>query len=448
MEVTNLDKERIEDDFLNDSLIDYYLRRLQDDVSTYSAETLKDAFYLFNTFFNTRYKQGKRNAQIARGLQKNEIVRERHKAAHASVSRWIRKAKVNLFEKEFLVVPINGHLHWSVAIVCNPSLLKDHFEKCLKTARWKEKGKEHVKDGLLENSVGNNEVDLVSEEPVFCILHLDSLRIHNTREIKNNLFCFLYNMWVESFDGSTEEASAVAGAAGSSSASPGRGEALKSEEVRELCVLQDLFWALPNRDYLAQKMNVPQQTNSTDCGLYTCQYIRQFAQEVHQRRKDKKSTVITLDMVQKRRNEWLGPNFFGPLSGKSDLGLQFRAELKRFVTTAEEEYNEALQDEKAKKMAAKKAKAAKAAAAEKGDGTNSDEDDDDHSRQSSKGDSEEDCGTANHDSGSATESDQESDEESGDEDDMMLSLDEEDGIGNGKSPKPTRIKPVFSSEEE
>ena len=98
---------------------------------------------------------------------------------------------MNLFEKEFLVVPINGQLHWSVAIVCNPGLLKEHFEKCLKAAL----DEEHVTDGLIKNPNVDNEVDLASEdEAIFCILHLDSLNIHDTLKIRNNMCCFLYSV--------------------------------------------------------------------------------------------------------------------------------------------------------------------------------------------------------------------------------------------------------------
>ena len=32
---------------------------------------------------------------------------------------WTRK--VNLFEKDFVVIPINENLHWYLAIICHPS---------------------------------------------------------------------------------------------------------------------------------------------------------------------------------------------------------------------------------------------------------------------------------------------------------------------------------------
>ena len=114
--------------------------------------------------------------------------------------------------------------------------------------------------------------------------------------------------------------------------------------------------------------------------------------------------MITLDTVQNRKNEWIGPRFFETLSGSAELGIRFRHELLRFVNLAEEEYLAALKDEKERKKKAKKAKAAKIAESEKDGDVNSDSEGDEVSGQRSGGDSEEDSALSNHDSLSATES--------------------------------------------
>ena len=36
------------------------------------------------------------------------------------VRRWTKK--VNIFEKDFVIVPINEHSHWFVAVICYPGL--------------------------------------------------------------------------------------------------------------------------------------------------------------------------------------------------------------------------------------------------------------------------------------------------------------------------------------
>ena len=37
---------------------------------------------------------------------------------------------MNLFEKDFLIVPINKHAHWFLAIICYPYLSEAEFVKC------------------------------------------------------------------------------------------------------------------------------------------------------------------------------------------------------------------------------------------------------------------------------------------------------------------------------
>lgn len=39
---------------------------------------------------------------------------------YARVKRWTKS--VNIFEKDFIVVPINEHSHWFVAVICFPGL--------------------------------------------------------------------------------------------------------------------------------------------------------------------------------------------------------------------------------------------------------------------------------------------------------------------------------------
>lgn len=39
---------------------------------------------------------------------------------HARVKNWTKN--VNLFEKDFIVIPINEHCHWFLAIICFPNL--------------------------------------------------------------------------------------------------------------------------------------------------------------------------------------------------------------------------------------------------------------------------------------------------------------------------------------
>ena len=92
---------RLEDgEFLNDNIISFYLRYLYE----YSGQN-KDKVYIFSTYFFSRLTSG----------AKRDIDYE-------AVEKWT--AKVNIFNYEYLVVPVNHSLHWYLVIIYN-SLYKE-----------------------------------------------------------------------------------------------------------------------------------------------------------------------------------------------------------------------------------------------------------------------------------------------------------------------------------
>ncbi|EGG17821.1 hypothetical protein DFA_08822 [Cavenderia fasciculata] len=91
------DMARLKDgEFLNDSIIEFYMRYIKD---RYVAKDLKTFF--FNSFFFKRLTD-KRNIQDG----------------YNEVKKWSRNE--DLFDKDFIFIPINEHLHWSLVIVCYP----------------------------------------------------------------------------------------------------------------------------------------------------------------------------------------------------------------------------------------------------------------------------------------------------------------------------------------
>lgn len=89
---------RLEDgEFLNDNIISFYLRYLYE----YSGQN-KDKIYIFNTYFFSRLTSG----------VKKDIDYE-------AVEKWT--SKVNIFDYEYLVVPVNHSLHWYLVIIYNSS---------------------------------------------------------------------------------------------------------------------------------------------------------------------------------------------------------------------------------------------------------------------------------------------------------------------------------------
>lgn len=101
------DLERLDDgEYLNDNLIEFYLKYLKNQLEQSSPETAKKV-YFFNTFFFASLTRKGR-----RGIN------------YDAVQKWTRS--IDIFSYDYVVVPICESQHWYVAIICNlPTLFKD-----------------------------------------------------------------------------------------------------------------------------------------------------------------------------------------------------------------------------------------------------------------------------------------------------------------------------------
>ncbi|KAK2883762.1 hypothetical protein Q8A67_017399 [Cirrhinus molitorella] len=116
--VTNEDLHCLNDgEFLNDVIIDFYLKYL-------FLEKLKkeDAVrsHVFSSFFYKRLNQRERRNAV----DTSSLPIQKRK--HNRVKTWTRH--VDLFQKDFIFVPINESAHWYLAIICFPGLEKAHVE--------------------------------------------------------------------------------------------------------------------------------------------------------------------------------------------------------------------------------------------------------------------------------------------------------------------------------
>lgn len=117
--VTNEDLHCLNDgEFLNDVIIDFYLKYLV-------LEKLKkeDAqrIHVFSSFFYKRLNQReRRNVSDAANLPI-------HRRKHNRVKTWTRH--VDLFQKDFIFVPINEAAHWYLAVICFPGLEQPLMEQ-------------------------------------------------------------------------------------------------------------------------------------------------------------------------------------------------------------------------------------------------------------------------------------------------------------------------------
>ncbi|KAF7298896.1 ULP-PROTEASE domain-containing protein [Mycena indigotica] len=98
--ITNGDMERLRpNEFLNDTLIEFGLKLWLHQLEKENAE-LAQQIHVFSSFF---YKKlNKRNFQ----------------ESYASVAKWT--SKFDLFDKKYIIVPINENLHWYLAIIYHP----------------------------------------------------------------------------------------------------------------------------------------------------------------------------------------------------------------------------------------------------------------------------------------------------------------------------------------
>lgn len=90
------------DEFLNDSIINFYIKYLSIEILT---DEQKPITYMFDTFFYENLSGASR-----RNPNKQ----------HERIEKWTRR--VNIFQKDFIVVPINQSLHWFLAIICFPGI--------------------------------------------------------------------------------------------------------------------------------------------------------------------------------------------------------------------------------------------------------------------------------------------------------------------------------------
>uniref|UniRef100_A0A8C0BIP2 Sentrin-specific protease 6 n=1 Tax=Buteo japonicus TaxID=224669 RepID=A0A8C0BIP2_9AVES len=116
--VTNEDLHCLnEGEFLNDVIIDFYLKYLV-------LEKLKkedaDRIHVFSSFFYKRLNQRER-----RNIHETSNLSIQQKR-HGRVKTWTRH--VDIFDKDFIFVPLNEAAHWFLAVICFPGLEKPKYE--------------------------------------------------------------------------------------------------------------------------------------------------------------------------------------------------------------------------------------------------------------------------------------------------------------------------------
>lgn len=108
------------DQFLNDVIIDFYVKYLVLNLPKEQQEKV----HAFSTFFykrlTTKPLKASRKSQPAE-LDPNLTAAEKR---HCRVKTWTKT--VNIFDKDFIIVPINENCHWFLAIICFPNMNGSH----------------------------------------------------------------------------------------------------------------------------------------------------------------------------------------------------------------------------------------------------------------------------------------------------------------------------------
>ena len=74
------------------------------------ARLLQRRFYFFNCFL---FKKLVTEEEGSRRRSRAQLADD----AHTRVAKWT--ARVDIFERDFVIIPINQSLHWTLAIVCH-----------------------------------------------------------------------------------------------------------------------------------------------------------------------------------------------------------------------------------------------------------------------------------------------------------------------------------------
>ncbi|KAL4566075.1 hypothetical protein LXL04_030185 [Taraxacum kok-saghyz] len=185
------------DTFVNDTIIDFYIKYLKNKIMPEDRQR----FHFFNSFFFRKLADP----------DKESLDTLEGKTAFQRVKKWTRK--VNLFEKDFVFIPVNYNYHWSLIVTC------------------------HL--GEIATCKDEDVAELIK---VPCVLHMDPIRGSHTG-LKGLMQSYLKEEW----KGRQQEAS------------------------------EDISSRFDNLRFIS--LELPQQPNSFDCGLFLLHYAQLFLEQ-------------------------------------------------------------------------------------------------------------------------------------------------------------------------
>uniref|UniRef100_A0A8C6AV76 SUMO specific peptidase 7 n=1 Tax=Monodon monoceros TaxID=40151 RepID=A0A8C6AV76_MONMO len=242
--VTNEDLECLEEgEFLNDVIIDFYLKYL---ILEKVSDELVERSHIFSSFFYKCLTRKENN--LTEDNPNLSMAQRRHKR----VRTWTRH--INIFNKDYIFVPVNESSHWYLAVICFPWLEEAVYEDFPQTISQHSQTQQSQHDNkTIDNDLHTSSALSLgtedSQSPEMnmsvpkkmckrpCILILDSLKAASVQNTVQNLREYLEVEWE-----------------------------VKRKTHRE--------FSKTNMVDLCPK--VPKQDNSSDCGVYLLQYVESF----------------------------------------------------------------------------------------------------------------------------------------------------------------------------
>uniref|UniRef100_A0A1B6JN05 Ubiquitin-like protease family profile domain-containing protein n=1 Tax=Homalodisca liturata TaxID=320908 RepID=A0A1B6JN05_9HEMI len=286
-----------EDQFLNDVIIDFYLKYVVE--KTLSPED-RARTHVFSSFFYKRLTTKPPPKRKSMNPVENDPTASPAAKRHSRVKSWTKN--VNLFTKDFIVIPINENSHWFLAIICFPGLtgpvrFSDNTPIDLpgrKKKKPNDKAAVDVLSGKHTVTIGSTTITAVSPSAT-----LDDVEDRDEADGEDE------DMDVPDEDEDGSQKPSVP----EIKEEPVEDEQVANrkkqrEPIKQPCIL--IFDSLAGasrsrvvatlRDYLRVEYEVkhgetrdfsgdvmkgtnlrcPQQTNYTDCGLYVLQYVEAF----------------------------------------------------------------------------------------------------------------------------------------------------------------------------
>ncbi|XP_021085589.2 sentrin-specific protease 7 isoform X4 [Mesocricetus auratus] len=245
--VTNEDLECLEEgEFLNDVIIDFYLKYL---LLEKASDELVERSHIFSSFFYKCLTRKENN--LTEDNPDLSMAQRRHKR----VRTWTRH--INIFNKDYIFVPVNESSHWYLAVICFPWLEEAVYEDFPQTVSQQSQDQQSQHDNeTTDNDPRTTSTASMSAEDSQstkmnvsvpkkmckrpCILILDSLKAASIQNTVQNLREYLEVEWE-----------------------------VKRKTHRE--------FSKTSMVDLCPK--VPKQDNSSDCGVYLLQYVESFFQD-------------------------------------------------------------------------------------------------------------------------------------------------------------------------